>query len=134
MLFIGSSLSAEIISQLGSGYRLQDSHIYYKEALIMDADVATFEILKFRDKRKWAHDFIHFNSPIDYEYSIYAKDKRAIYYQGKRLSLIDSTTFEWIGFGYSKDKNHVYYDGKLLAQADPISFVTIGHDLLGGAF
>lgn len=133
MMFIGLSLATDSTTQLSSDYRLKGSYIYYKKTLLRNADPATFELLKFRDKRKrkWKHDFEHYNSPTDHEYSIYAKDKGTIYYQGKPLSLIDAITFEWVGSGCSKDKNHVYYDGVLLPQADPLSFMFIDRDSLG---
>ena len=37
---------------------------------------------------------------------MYVKDKKDVYYNGKRLPFADPTTFELINWSFAKDKKH----------------------------
>ena len=79
--------SREVKNELPEEYKIKADGVYYKDELIEEADIATFEYIEYR----------------------YAKDKNNIYYLGERVKNIDRLTFEYLGKGYAKDKNYVYY-------------------------
>ena len=105
-------------------YKIEDGKVYYgldvnpmpdvvtikKETEIKDADAKTFKIM-----------------------SDYGKDKKNVYYMGKKVKNADAKTFEIIGYKpeysftavcyfYGKDKKNVYYYGTVLKGADAKTF------------
>lgn len=52
----------------------------------------------------------------------YAKDKDAVYYEGKKVSGVDAATFKILSHGYAKDKDAVYIAQKKIAGANALGF------------
>lgn len=86
-------LPQEIIDRLSATltdpYSIKDGKIYYQDALVEGADIATFELLR----------------------SGYARDARTAYYASKSIPSADLATFSVLGDGYAEDKNQLYQSG-----------------------
>ncbi len=126
---------------------LRDSQfIYYNRIKLEDADLKTFEILRYEDTigryNCWGRDKnrVYHNSYVvvgaDPETITIlnrnqAKDKNDDYFILNRNRIkIDPATFEILSDGMIKSKTGVYYgNGKLLKEADPTSF-----DYLNGLY
>jgi hypothetical protein len=57
----------------------------------------------------------------------YSIDKNIVYYNGKKLSGIDSESFVYIADFYTKDKNNVYYYNIKLENSNPETFKYLGY-------
>ena len=73
------------------------------------------------------------------ENSLYGKDKRLVFYEGKKISGADALTFEPLDNAYSKDKIRGYYRGLPIEPSKGSSFKIIdddystdGHDIFYG--
>ena len=73
-------------------------NIYFKNAIIPNAEVETFEILY----------------TFPQVYTDYAKDAERVFYQGEVIPNADVETFELLNHVYARDKNRYYRDGKII--------------------
>ncbi len=85
---------------LGQGYTRDSAHVYLRYGVLHLADIESFEVIN----------------------SFWAKDKNAMYYDGRRVTHMDGKTFEYLGALYSRDSLHVYYEDEVVEGADPESF------------
>lgn len=67
----------------------------------------------------------------------YGKDKKNVYYEGKKVKNADAKTFEILGYTpeyrsmaicyfYGKDEKNIYYRGEVLKEADVKTFKVSG--------
>lgn len=80
-LMLGVMLSALQELRYPSGYRVNGSRVFYTYIELTEIDMTTFEILNER----------------------YAKDKNAVYYEGKVIVNVDPEDFELLGVFFRKD-------------------------------
>lgn len=98
------------------GYEIKDNKVYFKtwdagfgrRELEVQADINTFEVLKFDN---------------------WAKDKQQVFYRGIPIERADPSTFEALTQRYAKDNNSAWYEFKPIHGADGGSF-----RLLGGGY
>ncbi len=93
----------ESFQVLSYDYAKDKNNVYYRGAIIENADPLTFESL-------------------DPYFAYYSQDKQYVYYQGKVVKGADSATFEDLNLELSRDKNNVYYHDKIIENADTTTF------------
>lgn len=93
-----------------SGYRKDQNAVYYDDWQIEGADSDTFQFIG--DDIWGYYDIINF-----------AKDKYAVYGNGKIWDGVDPESFKILGRSYYKDKSNLYYMGHKIEGADSKSFV-----------
>ncbi|MEO6285994.1 MAG: DKNYY domain-containing protein [Dyadobacter sp.] len=123
---------------VGLYYATDNTHAFYKDTLIPEADPATFaqwEELYTQYARDSSRIYFqqHCIKGADRQtFALltddYAQDKQTIFYQNHPLPKADQTTFTMLEYGYAKDALHVYYEGKILALADPASFAMVPNE------
>ena len=64
----------------------------------------------------------HFDWP-DFGYS---RDPWNVYYNGRLIDGVSSTSFRLLGDGYAKDPWNVYFMGRRIEVASPLSFEPLG--------
>lgn len=93
---------------LEGSYGKDKNSAYYRFSKIENSDPNTFVVIE-KDK-----------------YSVYAKDKNAIYVEGfRKFEEADPESFALLAKNFSKDKNSVWYFNDKVEGADPASFQVI---------
>ncbi|MCR5242505.1 MAG: DKNYY domain-containing protein [Prevotella sp.] len=114
-----------------------DSHVWFKDVLVPNADPATVKAKDyplFRDKRDFYYkgkpmhvaDMEQFRIIKQSEDNFWATDGQFIYRDSMRVEGADPATFEVIEMAHTKDKNHVYYFTRILEGADPETYAVMG--------
>ncbi len=95
-----------------SGYRLENGKIVYHLTLTEDG-VPSAQVTPTDADPKTFHELTHY----------YAKDSNNVYYEGKKLSDVDSKTFKLHSqSGFASDMNQVYYEEKVITGLNPTFF------------
>ncbi len=86
------------------GFTKDKFNVYNNGNIVEDADPATFEFITG---------------------SMWAKDKKSYFFQGKAIPFIDYNSFRYLDYHYAIDKNNVYYDDQIIKGADSKTFIHI---------
>ena len=93
LILAGSIVNAEYFKENGKIY--YNLPYYEIKSEVKEADSESFEILKNDDENGELDDY-------------YGKDKKNVYFLGKKLENVSSNGFEVLGMGYVKDDKNVY--------------------------
>ena len=125
-------------TSVGLYYATDNSHAFYKDKLISEADPATFaqwdetEIDYARDSTRIYFQQYWIKSADRQTFSLltddYAQDSQTVFYQDHPLPNADRATFTVLAYGYAKDARTVYYEGKALPRADATSFAMVTNE------
>lgn len=126
----------ESLTVLNHHFIKDNKTAYLDRKTIGGSDGKTFEVISDH----YAKDFkkYYYCTPFDGQYEIkpipchyesfvvvdyqYAKDKSSVFYEGRKLSGAESSTFELISYGYAKDRQHVFFRNVIVDKADPSTF------------
>ena len=92
------------ISNPRSSYYVSWNKVYYKNTVVMDADINTFENISY--------------STDSCEHRDYGKDNKNVYFKNLKVEGADPESFVILEQGYYKDKRYVYFYGKKLVGSD----------------
>ena len=86
---------------------VDNKHVFTEEETLLTwADAATFHNIEYEQGR----------------WSLYYKDKYAVYVPGEILTWADAKTFQVLNVHYGKDKNYIYYSSLKVNGADVETF------------
>ena len=119
---------------INSTYGLDDSHVYFNGAVILDSDPSTFEVLEGYFSRDAQHVYISgeifTDDPANFEIigENISRDSQHIYWSDSIIS-DDPSHLEIVGsedfYTYLKDSKTVFVNGAVIQGADPLTFEVI---------
>ena len=126
-------VNADAFEDLTDWLGRDDSHVYFKQHLVKEADAATLKADKYplyhdnndyfyMTSRMHVADMKTFKVIRRFERDLWAKDSRYAYFDSLRIEEADVASFKMKSDIVAVDKNHVYYFGKILPLADPKTF------------
>jgi hypothetical protein len=135
---------AKTFEMISFTFAKDKNHIFFCGDILKDADPHTFQILSYTYQRDKNHVWT-IGKPCDIDAnsfkilnegnvcnnnSLYATDKKYVYFQGEIINGADVKTFHLITSDapcqtYGIDKNHIYYNNKILEYADVKTFQVV---------
>lgn len=105
---------------LTSSYYIKGTNdVYYGARLITNADPFSFTLVE-KSKTPAKDDYYVYN---------YAKDKNAVYFRDKKITVADVASFKVLPSSYYQeyaiDNKYVYWNGEVIDGANPATFVVL---------